>query len=66
MLILRIQTAIPAHFHAQLLQALVTANMLALQADSVTKEQKDSLVVLNELLGQLLPSGAILEQALTV
>jgi hypothetical protein len=65
LLILRLRTATPNTLHAQIMKGITVAQKMAFLADDVTKEDKDALLALNEVMSQILPSESALEKALS-
>lgn len=65
-LILRLKTQIPAHLHMSLLKGLIVSQKLALLAEDLTREEKDSILSLNEILSLLMPPEAVLEKVINI
>lgn len=62
-LIIRLKTGNPAFVHSNIFKGVQTAMKLALLAEDLTKEEKDSLIVLNDMLTQMLPNEAHFEKS---
>jgi hypothetical protein len=61
-LIVRLKTNSPAHLHSNILKGLQVAMKMSLLVEELTKEEKDNLLALSEMLTQLMPSEAGLER----
>jgi hypothetical protein len=62
-LIIRIKTGNPAFIHSNIIRGIQTSMKLALLAEDLTKEEKDALIVLNDMLTHMIPKEAHFESA---
>lgn len=62
LLILRLKTNLPAQFHRNIIKGIHVAMKMSLLAEDLTKDEKDALIGLNDMLTQLIPSESHLEK----
>jgi hypothetical protein len=65
-LILRLKTNHPALLHNGIIKGFHAAMKMSLLVDDLTKEEKDGLIALQEMLFQMIPSELHFEKAYSV